>query len=107
MASESAEQAMLRVVAYHDPIDYHRLERLVGDRLDGEYDTKRHRTALDNLKELGMVERGGLGHEYIHLTDKGWSHLGGETSRHHVAVDEVDDPECPVCRADDLATENW
>jgi len=107
MAPETAEQAMLEVVAYRDPVDYHSLRRIVGERLDGEYSKDRHRAALDNLKELNMVRRGGVGHEYVHITDEGWSHLGGETPRHDVDVDEVEATECPVCEADDLATSSW
>lgn len=98
---------MLETVAFFDPIDYHSLKRLVRERLDGEYDTDTHREALENLKKLNMVERGGLAHEYVYITNEGWQHLGGETSRHGVDVDSVDDPECAVCQADDLATENW
>jgi len=107
MPPETAEQAMLRLVAYHDPVDYHSLKQLVRERHCGEYDTERHRRALENLKELNMVRRGGIGHEFIHITDEGWSHLGGETPRHDVVVDEVDATECPVCAADELATESW
>lgn len=107
MPPESAEQAMLRTVAWYDPIDFHSLRRRVGERLDGEYSKERHRAALDNLKELNMVERGGIGHEYIHITDEGWRHLGGKTERHEIDVDEVDATECPVCAADELAEESW
>jgi len=107
MSPETAEQAMLRLVAYHDPVDYHSLKSLVRERLCGEYDTERHRRALENLKELNMVRRGGIGHEYTHLTDGGWRHLGGKTPRHEIDVDEVEATECPVCRADELATSSW
>lgn len=107
MPPETAEQAMLRIVAYRDPIDYHSLRRIVGERLSGEYSTERHRCALNNLKELDMVERGGIGHEYVHLTDEGWSHLSGETERHDVAVDDIEATECPVCAADELAEKSW
>ena len=107
MSPESAERVMLEIVAYRDPIDYHALRSAVGERLNGEYSSERHRTALDNLKELGLVCRGGLGHEYVHLTDEGWGHLGGETPRHHMDVDEVEATECAVCAADDLATDRW
>jgi len=70
------ERVMLETVAFHDPIDYHRLRRLAGERLHGEYSSSRHREALENLQELDLVERGGIGHEYVHLSDAGWSHLG-------------------------------
>ncbi|MFC7194167.1 hypothetical protein ACFQL4_04995 [Halosimplex aquaticum] len=48
---------MLEVVAHYDPVDYHKLKRLVGQRLDGEYNTEKHRSVLKNLKELNMIER--------------------------------------------------
>ncbi len=107
MPPESAEQAMLETVAFFDPIDYHSLRKRVAERLSGEYDTERHRAALENLKELDMVRRGGIGHEYVHITDEGWSHIGGETERHEIDVDEVDAIECPVCRADELVEAGW
>lgn len=107
MAPETAEQAMLEVVAYRDPVDYHSLRRIVGERLDEEYSKERHRAALDNLKELNMVRRGGIGHEYVPLADEGWSHLGRETPRHEINVDEVEATECPFCRADELAIQTW
>jgi len=98
---------MLETVAFFDPIDYHRLRRLVGERLSGEYSTARHREALENLKELNMVCRGGAGHEYVHLTDQGWSHLGGETPRHDEEIESVDAPVCEVCATDELAESAW
>ena len=107
MSPETAEQTMLRVIAWYDPIDYHSLRDRVAERLNGEYDTERHRRALENLKELNMVRRGGIGHEYVHLTSEGWRHLGGKTPRHEIDVDEVEATECPVCRADELATSGW
>jgi|AntRauMinimDraft_4_1070384.scaffolds.fasta_scaffold00314_16 hypothetical protein len=97
------ERVMLETVAFHDPIDYHRLRRLVGERLHGEYSSSRHREALENLQELDLVERGGIGHEYVHLSDAGWSHLGGETTRHGDDAESVDGPVCDVCETDALA----
>ncbi len=103
----SIERVMIETVAYHDPIDYHRLKRLVGDHLDCEYDSERHREALENLKELNMVEQPGMAHEYIHITSEGWSHLGGETSRYNSDVSMVDAPVCSVCKTDALVESRW
>ncbi|MFD1646665.1 hypothetical protein [Haloarchaeobius litoreus] len=107
MPSESVELAMLRVVAWYDPIDSHRLKRLVRERVGGGYDSDRHREALSNLKELNMVDRGGLGHEYVHITNFGWQHLGGETSRHDEEIESVDAPVCDVCAEDELVENAW
>jgi|GEM_PF-2503435 hypothetical protein len=107
MMQKSIEHVMIETVAYYDPIDYHRLQRLVGERLNGEYSTARHRTALDNLANLDMIERGGVGHEYVHLTNKGWSHLGGETPRHDEEVESIDAPVCDVCAEDELVESGW
>lgn len=98
---------MIETIAYHDPIDYHRLKRVVGERLSGEYDTERHRDALRNLEELNMVEQPGMAHEYIHITSEGWNHLGGETPRHEEDIQVIDAPVCPVCEADELAKNRW
>lgn len=97
---------MIETIAYYDPIDYHRLQRLVGERLDGEYDTERHRNALRNLKELNMIEKP-MTHEYVHITSEGWKHIGGETSRHQENINVGDAPVCPVCEADELAENRW
>lgn len=53
---QPAKRVMLKIVAHYDPVDYHKLKRLVGERLDGEYDTERHRIVLNNLKDLSMIE---------------------------------------------------
>ena len=45
-APRPAERVMLEVVAHYDPVDYHMLKRLVGERLDGEYNTEQHCTVL-------------------------------------------------------------
>ncbi|MFB1064171.1 hypothetical protein [Natrinema sp. H-ect4] len=107
MMQKSIEHVMIEIVAYHDPIDYHRLQRLVGERLDGEYDTERHRSALKNLKQLDMIAQPGLAHEFIHITSAGWKHIGGETSRHQEDIKVGDVPVCPVCEADELAENRW
>lgn len=98
---------MLEVVAHYDPVDYHKLRRLVDERFDGVYDAERHRTALSSLNELSLIERGGISHEYIHITDEGWSHLGGETPRHDDDVGPVDAPVCDVCAEDELVESEW
>ncbi len=98
---------MLEIIAYHDPIDYHRLRRLVGERLNGQYSTERHREALENLKELDMVIKPGMSHEYLHITDIGWSHLGGDTPRHADNIETQEAPVCPVCATDDLVETDW
>ncbi|WP_178915585.1 hypothetical protein [Natronomonas gomsonensis] len=106
-APKPVERVMLEAVAYHDPIDYHQLRSVVGDRVSGGYSTDRHKGALDNLKELDMVERGGLAHEYVHITDSGWRHLGGETSRHDGDVESVDGLVCDVCATDEQVENPW
>lgn len=98
---------MLETVAYHDPIVYHRLKRCVGERLNQEYSTERHREALDNLKELGFITRGGLGHEYVHISPEGWARLGGETPRHDPQVETQYHPNCEVCGTDEFVEANW
>ncbi|WP_336134222.1 hypothetical protein [Natronomonas amylolytica] len=93
---------MLQTVAYYDPVDYHMLKHLVKERIDGVYDAERHRTALTNLKELNMVKQPGMAHEYIHITEQGWSHLGGKTPRHGVDVEAQNAVVCPVCATDEM-----
>jgi hypothetical protein len=102
-----AEKIMLEVVAYYDPIDYHKLRQIVGERFDTDYGTKRHRAALKRLEELRMVEQPGKIHEYIHITEQGWSHLGGETPRHADAVEIKDAVDCPFCVTDQKIESNW
>ena len=104
---QSVEHVMLSVVAYHDPIDYHSLKRIVGERLVDPYSTELHREALQNLQELELVERAGLGHEYIHITSEGWSRLGGETPRYDSGVQRQDDHVCTVCATDEYAEPRW
>lgn len=104
---KSIERIMLEVIAYHDPIDYHRLRRLVGERVNGQYSVDRHQEALGNLQELNMVVRPGLAHEYIHITDVGWSDLGGETERREEVAESVDAAECSVCARDGLVESHW
>ncbi|MFC7230561.1 hypothetical protein ACFQMM_02680 [Saliphagus sp. GCM10025308] len=98
---------MLKIVAHYDPVDYHKLKRLVDKRLDGEYDTERHRTVLKNLKELGMIEQPGIAHEYVHITERGWSHLGGKTPRHPTDVETREAAVCEVCATDELVESGW
>jgi hypothetical protein len=96
------EEIMLEVVAYHDPIDYHRLKTVVNDRVDHPYSVERHREALENLQELDMICRGGTGHLSIHISEYGWSHLGGENPRHQEDVETVSGNACDVCATDTL-----
>lgn len=103
---QSAERVMLEVVAHYDPVDYHKLKRLVGERLDGEYDTEKHRSVLKNLKELHLIERPRI-HEYIHITEQGWSHLGGKTPRYAADIETQDAAVCEVCATDELAESSW
>ena len=98
---------MLETVAHYDPVDYHKLKRLVGQCLDGEYDTERHHIVLKNLKELKMVEQPGIGHEYIHITQEGWEHLGGKTPRYDADVETQDAAVCEVCATDELVESSW
>lgn len=104
---KSAERVMLELVAYHDPVDYHKLKRLVDERLACEYNTETHRTALETLKELNFVEQPGLAHEYVHITEQGWSHLGGENPRHSDDIETQDAPVCEVCATDELVESGW
>lgn len=98
---------MLELVAYHDPVDYHKLKRLVDERLDCEYDSEMHRTVLKNLKELNLIEQPGMAHEYVHVTERGWSHLGGKTPRHSSNVETQDAAVCEVCATDELVETDW
>lgn len=104
---ESAEHALIRIVAYHDPVDYGKAKRLLRERLNGECSTDRYREALYNLIELGLIEKPGMAHEYIHITEEGWSHLGGETPRHDVEIDPATVPVCPVCEIDEQVEARW
>lgn len=107
MAPEkSAERVMLETVAYHDPIDYHRLRRLVGNQLS-EYSTERHREALQNLQELELICRPGMAHEYIHITEEGWKNLGGDTPRYEPATSRQSSPTCEICATDESVEANW
>lgn len=101
----SIEKDILEIVAYFDPIDYHSLKRLTRDRV-GAVETDMIREALANLKELGLVRREKM-HEYLHITDQGWEHLGGETSRHDCSVEIEDVAICRVCAVDERVEENW
>jgi len=100
------ERVMLETVAFFDPIDYHQLKRLVGERLNGEYNTARHREALSNLRQLNMIQTPGLSHEYVHVTNTGWSHLGGDAPARR-RIESVDAPVCPVCAEDELVESQW
>lgn len=106
MPPRSIERVTLDLVAYHDPIDYFRLRRLVREEVGG-LGSEEFRTALSNLKDLGMIEQPGISHEYLHITDTGWEHLGGETPRHGADIDEQDAPVCPVCATDEVAEARW
>ncbi|WP_436931479.1 hypothetical protein [Halosimplex halobium] len=101
----SIEREILEIVAYFDPIDYHLLKRLTRDRV-GAVETEVIRGGLANLKELGLVRREKM-HEHIHITDQGWKHLGGETSRYDCSVEAGDTAVCPVCAVDEQVEENW
>ena len=107
VSPDPAEQAMLDIVAHHDPIDYHSLKKRVGQRLNGGYTYERHRAALDNLEELNMISKPGIAHEYVHITPQGWAHLGGEQPRHPEDTEVIDAPVCPVCATDKMVEQNW
>ncbi|GAA0678863.1 hypothetical protein ACFQDG_01145 [Natronoarchaeum mannanilyticum] len=77
MAGRSLEEEMLRAVAYHHPIDHHKLKAVLADRR-GEFDLETFRTARSNLTELGMIEHP-LMDEHYYLTEEGWRALGAET----------------------------
>jgi len=98
---------MLDIVAHHDPIDYWSLKKRVGQRLNGEYTYERHRAALNALEELNLVSKPGMAHEYVHITQEGWEHLGGEQSRYAEDIEMIDAPVCPVCATDELVEQNW
>ena len=98
---------MLDIIAYHDPIDYHLLKTRVGERLDAPYSTERHREALQNLEDLGLICRGGTGHLSVHITEHGWSHLGGETPRYQEDTERVAGNVCDVCATDKLVESAW
>ena len=104
---ESAEHALLEIVAYHDPVDFATAKRLLKERLDGECNADRYRKAKYNLIELNLIENPGMAHEYLHITDEGWEHLGGETSRHNVDIDPGTVPVCPVCETDKQVEAQW
>ncbi|MBV0924747.1 hypothetical protein KTS45_11105 [Halomicroarcula limicola] len=107
MAPEkSAERVMLEVVAFHDPIDYHRLRRLVGERMS-KYSSERHREALQNLQKLDLVERPGMAHEYIHISEEGWEHLGGDIPRHKPNTATQSSPTCEICATDESVEASW
>jgi len=102
-----AERMMLELIAYHDPIDCGQLRNFVGERLNGEFDNERYRTARENLKELDLIVQPGVGHEYLHITEEGWSHLGGETPRYEGDTDFVNAPHCPICDTDEMVEASW
>ena len=107
MAPEkSAECVMLEIIAFHDPIDYHRLRRLVGEQLD-EYSSERHREALQNLQEFGLICRPEMAHEYIHISKQGWEHLGGGTPRHGPNTSTQSSPTCDICATDQSVEADW
>jgi len=103
---KSAERVMLELVAFYDPIDYHSLRRLVGEQLN-EYSGERHREALQNLQELELICRPGMAHEYIHISDQGWEHLGGDTPRHGPNTSTQNSPTCDICATDQSVEAGW
>lgn len=105
-SAKSAERVMLETIAYHDPIDYHRLRRLVGENLN-EYSSERHRVALQNLQELELIRRPGMAHEYVHISEEGWQHLGGNTPRHEPGTQTQGSPTCWVCATDEYIERSW
>ena len=104
---KSLEREMLEIVAYHDPIDSGLVELKLEERVDGPVDRESFKAAEDNLKELDLVERPGMYHEYFHITDKGWRHLGGETTRYGREIDPGTVAVCPVCAADEIFESDW
>ena len=103
---KSAERVMLELVAFHDPIDYHRLRRLVGEQLN-EYSSERHREALQNLQELELICRPRMAHEYIHISEQGWEHLGGDTPRYGPDTSTQSSPTCEICATDQSVEKSW
>ena len=96
-SSRSLEREILEIIAYRDPVDYHMVKRLVKERI-GAVETDGFRAALENLQELELVRRE-LMHEYIHITNHGWEHLGGKTDRYESSVETEGAPVCQIGRA--------
>jgi hypothetical protein len=78
MPPRSLEEDMLRVIAYHHPIDHIKLKRVLGEWRGGDVDLETFRAARSNLTELGMITHPKMDEHYF-LTEEGWRQLGGET----------------------------
>ena len=103
--NRSIEHIMLNFIVFFDPIDWWSLKRRVREEV-GDVETDTLRTALANLKELDLVAKPGMTHEYIHITEKGWAHVGGEMPRHENWPD-VTESGCQYCRADEIVEAGW
>ena len=103
----SIERDILEIIAYHDPIDWRLTLTKLRERVHGSVDKSTYRDAEANLTELGLIERPGMAHEFFHITDKGWKHLGGETPRRDRDINPGTVPICPVCEADDIVESSW
>lgn len=69
---------MLRAVAYHHPVDFGTLKRVLADWRSGELDYETFKNARNNLIELDMIWTRPH-QEHLYLTPEGWRRLGGET----------------------------
>jgi hypothetical protein len=78
MAMRSVEREMLRLVAYHHPIDAVKLRRLLAERCIEACDFDVFLRARKNLTELGLISHPKMDINY-YLTEDGWRQLGAET----------------------------
>lgn len=69
---------MLRAVAYHHPIDHHKLKRVVAEWHESDVDLETFRTARSNLTNLGLITHPKMD-EHYYITEDGWRQLGAET----------------------------
>lgn len=73
------ETELLRLTAYHGPLEYFMARRLFDELYDVEIGYKRFSTAWDKLHERGFTSERTIADRHIELTSKGWVALGGDT----------------------------